>query len=154
MPSSRGLEGVISLFGFRGLATAPITKSSGDSGSGTESSEVHQAIVGSDVGEGVEGTPTIALSSLRSDVGVGMEGESVLAAALSGSDAGSGAEASSLSAQVVPSDVGLGVESSSLTVHISSSDAGVGVDTSALALDRMIIVEITSIEPFRTIEYT
>lgn len=154
MPSSRGLEGVISLFGFRGLATLPIVKSGSDSGSGTDTSDVYFAIVDSDTGTGAEETPTIAPSLPDTDSGSGTEGTSVLAVTVPGTDTGTGVESSDCSAQPTPSDTGACAEGSSLAVSISSSDSGAGADVGALVLDRMITVEITSVEPFRTIEYT
>lgn len=152
--SSRGLEGIISLFGFQGLAGTPVAKSSSDTGSGTDSEAVAQAITGTDLGSGVEETPTVVPAVPGTDEGTGAE-TIALAVTLSGSETGSGVDAVSTAVrEAEPSDTGEGVETSTLSVTLSSSDTGSGADTSALAVDRMILVTITAIEPYREIEYT
>ncbi len=150
----RGLGGIISLFGFGGLSASPIVKSSSDTGVGADSEELAQAIADADSGAGVEGTEVVAPTILSTDAGVGVESVVSLAATVVGTDVGTGAESESYSMEAAKSDAGVGVESESLTVEISDSDLGVGIDSESLALDRLISVEITSIESFRTIEYT
>lgn len=153
---SRGLLGVISLFGFKGLATSPIAKSDTETGTGVDAETLEQAITGTEVGVGVEGAGTIEPSLPDADVGIGTEGTPVLAVILSDSDTGTGVEFSEFltSVQVPGTDVGTGAESSTLTITLSDSDSGVGVDTESLAVDRHILVVITAVESYRTIEYT
>lgn len=153
MPSSRGLQGIISLFGFRGLASSPIAKSGSDSGAGTESSDIGQSVAGSDAGTGTEETPTLASALPDEDTGAGTEESSVLAVTLSASDTGSGADVSGYSVQSALGDSGLGAESSSLAIAISSSDVGVGAEVSDLMPRRILTIEVTSIESDLTVEY-
>lgn len=150
MTSSRGLQGITSLFGFRGLSSSPITKSDTDSGVGTDGSEVvGQEITDSDSGAGVDGEEVPVSAVPSTDVGVGVDGEEVIAATVSETDSGTGVDdevpSGGYSVKAPDSDAGVAVESSSVAVTLSDTDAGVGVDTEALATDRELEVCITSI---------
>lgn len=157
MSSSRGLQGIISLFGFRGLSTGPITKSDTDLGVGVDGSEVvAQAISDTDSGAGVDSNEVSAPAIPDTDAGVGVDGEEVIASVVSDTDAGTGAddEVPSGGYQVLaPStDSGVGAETASVAVTLSDTDSGVGVDSEVLATDRELEVCITSIVGDLTIE--
>lgn len=150
MSSSRGLQGILDLFGFRGLSTSPITKSDTDSGVGVDGSEVvAQSISDTDSGAGVDGSEVMAPAIPSADAGVGADGEEVIAMAGTDTDAGTGADvevpAGGYQGQVPSTDSGTASETASVAVTLSDTDSGVGVDTGTLATDRELEVCITSI---------
>ena len=150
MSSSRGLQGITSLFGFRGLSSSPTTKSDTDSGVGVDGSEVVTfTITGTDIGVGVDGSEVLAPAIPSTDAGVGVDGAEVIAATVPDTDAGTGADdevpSGGYEGQVPSTDSGKVVETASVAVTLSDTDSGVGVDTGTLATDRDLEVCITSI---------
>lgn len=150
MSSSRGLMGIIDLFGFRGLSTGPITKSDTDLGVGVDGSEVvAQSISDDDSGAGVDGSEVMAPAIPSTDTGAGVDGEEVVAATVPDADAGTGVDvevpAGGYQGQVPSADSGTASETASVAVTLSDTDSGVGVDAETLATDRELEVCITSI---------
>ena len=150
MPSSRGLLGIISLFGFRGLASTPITKSDTDAGVGVDGAEVAaQAISDTDSGAGVDGSEVSTATIPNTDTGIGADGEELISATVPDTDAGVGVDievpAGGYQVEVPSADLGIVVETESLAVTLSDTDSGVGIDTETLATDRELEICITSI---------
>lgn len=157
MPSSRGLLGLIDLFGFRGLASSPITKSDIDSGTGVDAVEVAtQTITDTDSGVGVDGSEVSAPAIPSTDAGVGVDSEEVIAGTIPDTDAGTGVDAKvtvDTGLTGTPSaDSGVAVETASVAVALSDTDSGTGVDTGTLVTDVELEVCITSIVGDLTIE--
>lgn len=156
MPSSRGLQGIISLFGFRGLATSPTAKSDTESGVGVDGAEVvGQQITDTDQGAGVDGSEVAAPSVPGTDLGVGVDGEEAISATIADADAGTGADVKVTADTGLKStavDAGVGAETESISATLEDTDLGVGVDTETLATDRDLEVCITSIEGDLTVD--
>lgn len=157
MPSSRGLQGTTSLFGFRGLSSSPTTKSDTDSGAGVDGSEaVGQAMTDTDSGTGVDAGEVPAPAIPDTDVGVGVDGKEVLSTEVPDTDSGSGVDdeepSGGYTVQAPGSEAGVGAETESIAVTLSDTDSGVGDDSEVLATDRDLEMCITSIEGDLTIE--
>ena len=156
MPSSRGLMGITSLFGFRGLASSPITKSDTESGVGVDAAEVvTQTISDTDSGAGVDGSEVSAPEVPSTDVGIGVDGSEAIAMTGTSTDSGVGVDdevpSGGYQAQTPSADSGVVAETASVAVTLSDTDLGVGVDSGTLATDRDLEVCITSIEGDLTI---
>lgn len=155
MPSSRGLQGTISLFGFRGLASSPVTISDTDSGVGVDTGLVGQAITDTDLGVGVDGTEVVSMTLSDTDLGTGVDGEEAISVVLSNTDSGTGVDdevpSGGYQAQTPDSDAGVVVETASVAVALSDTDSGVGTDSGSLTLGKQLTIEVTSIEDFLTI---
>ena len=147
--SSRGLLGVISLFGFQGLATLPVLITDTDSGVVVDGAEVAaQAITDTDLGAGVDGTEVVAPAISSVDVGIGVDGAEVLATTLLETDSGTSSEAQDASGTGLKStkeDSGKVVETESLSATLSDTDVGVGTDSEVLATDQDLEVCIVEI---------
>ena len=156
MPSSRGLMGIISLFGFRGLASSPITVSDTDSGIGVDTEVLVQSIEDTDSGVGVEGTEVLSITLLDTDLGVGVEVDKSLSNVLSDTEVGTGVDievpAGGYQTLTPGSDVGVGAETASVAVTLSDTDSGQGSDSSSLKLGKQLDIVVTSIEDYLDIK--
>ncbi len=157
MPSSRGLMGITTLFGFRGLSASTVQIVDTDSGVGVDAAEVvAEAIADTDAGVGVDGTEVINTIIPDAETGVGVDVLTLISVVVPDTDSGAGADdevpSGGYTVQAPDVEAGVGVETESIAVTLNDTDAGTGVDSEVLATDRDLEVCITSIEGDLVIE--